>query len=316
MRIRLFVAFASNNSGSYTMVGRFADAATADDVARLVEELCVEHAAWNDAHDQGDDLALESPLDRFVAREGLRAVKPGRGDDWPQHGPPPRVIATGHQILLHAPYTASLSPVFGELIYARGGRVDVELDHAHERVAVELGYWGGFEAEEASLDAFEAELAAALPTLAAPDPHDSRPAIAPVFHRGSWGARQLTAVFRDVIEAMRAIRALAGAHGVDLDLRVRECPGGVADPLALLRASGAAAPRGVWTVILWQVGADRIAVMKAVRQLRGCGLQEARDALAELPLEVVVDVAEAFARDGAAALVAAGADAEAVMPRP
>lgn len=69
-------------------------------------------------------------------------------------------------------------------------------------------------------------------------------------------------------------------------------------------------------MILWQVGSDRIAAMKAVRDALACGLAEAKEALAELPREVLVDVSEPFARDAALRLADAGCDAEVVAPAP
>src|SRR5687768_9930431 len=112
MRIRLFHAFASNNSGSYTIVGFFQDASTTEEVARLIQEVSDEHHAWHEEHTWDEDG--ESPLDIFVRREGLRADKPGRGDAWPQHGDKPTAIAAGRHVLVHAPYTVTMPAVFGE----------------------------------------------------------------------------------------------------------------------------------------------------------------------------------------------------------
>jgi hypothetical protein len=232
MRIRLFVAFASNNSGAYTLVGKFTDDATAEEVARLIEEISVEHLAWIETNPWTEDG--ESPLDRFVARERLRPEKHGRGDDWPQHGDRPEAIASGSQILIHAPYTATLSPVFGELIYARGGRVELELDHSHHDLVTDMLFWGG---EPGALDALEAALTVALPPLVARSMHDKRPAIAPVFHRGFWGEseRHLSAVFADLVEGVRAVRRIVTEHAVKMQVRITETPDGIDDPLALLR---------------------------------------------------------------------------------
>src|SRR5688572_28006469 len=109
MRIRLWSAFASNNSGSYTIVGSFRDAALAEEVARLAQEACDAHAAWREA--RSDEAEGESPLDAFLEREGLPAERPGRGEDWPLYGPKPTAIATGHQVILHAPYTLTMPPL-------------------------------------------------------------------------------------------------------------------------------------------------------------------------------------------------------------
>jgi len=314
MRIRLYAAYASNNSGSYTLVGNFADAITAAQVADLVERVCAEHAAWNDAAEEAG--GAESPMARLVRDEGLRATAPPHGDDdWPQHGPRPRAVATGHQILIHAPYTASLTRAFGELIYARGGRVDTEIDHAHAPVAVELSYWPhlGDPDGKDKLAAFEAELLAALPDLCAPGPHDDRRPVAPVVYGGLWGERHCGFVLRELVAGMEAVRTIADLGEITLSLRVHECPYGFADPFAHLRA-GPGGQAGRWQVILWSVGANRVAAMKAVRAARQCGLVEARDAVDQLPLEVVAQASEEYARACAEALRAAGCDAEAVLP--
>src|SRR4051812_39066228 len=103
MRISLFSAFASNNSGSYTIVGSFQDEGAAEEVARLLREVSDAHTAWREEHDGDDDEDLVSPLDVFAREHGLRAQKPGRDDEWPQYGPKPSVVAIGYQVLVHAP---------------------------------------------------------------------------------------------------------------------------------------------------------------------------------------------------------------------
>ncbi|WP_437573960.1 ribosomal protein L7/L12 [Sorangium sp. So ce887] len=321
MRIRLFNAFASNNSGSYTIVGSFRDAATAEEVARLVQEVCDAHSAWLGARDAAPAAAApegDSPLEAFAQREGLRADNHGGdGDDWPQYGPSPAAIAAGHQVIVHAPYTVTMPPVFGALFYAKGGRVETELDHAHEELAVEFSYWpadvrwddpGAAE----RLDAFEQRVTAELPAWTAPREHDSRPPIAPAWHGDGWRSRHLSAVFADLVEGVQGVRRLAREHGMRLTVRVTECPHGVADPFARLRARPN--PWGPFHVILWQIGPDRIAAMKAVRQAVGCDLDEVKAALEGLPREILVDVTEEHARRAADLLRQAGCDAEAVVP--
>ena len=115
MRIRLFSAFASNNSGSYTIVGRFADEAAAREVARVLEAASDAHHAWH----RENDWTLEgpAPLDDLVRDHGLRAARHGRGDEWPCHGAKPSAVAVGSQVLVHAPYTLTLPPVFGEDLF-------------------------------------------------------------------------------------------------------------------------------------------------------------------------------------------------------
>lgn len=314
MRIRLYQAFASNNSGSYTLVGRFRDAATAAEVARILADVSAEHHAWLETRGNRNDAELESPLDRFVARERLRESKAGRGDDWPiTDMSKVEVVATGHQVLVHVHYTASMPAAFGELMYARGGRVELELDHSHSPIACDFTYHVRHRDDAPSLAAFEAALAEQLPALCARKPRDPRPAVAPAFHRGGFDERNVSVVFGDMVEGVRAVRALADEHGIQLWLRVYELQAsGAEDPFALLRNKER--PRGAWRVVLWSAGTDRIAAMRAVRALLGCGLTEARAALDQLPAEVTVGVNEETARKDAEVLRAAGCEAEAILP--
>jgi hypothetical protein len=315
MRIRLYSAFASNNSGSYTIVGSFREQATAEEVARLIQEVCDAHDAWHHAH--GEASGGDSPLDELARRERLHTERPGRGQDWPHHGDKPSAVAAGHQVLVHAPYTATLTPAIGELFYARGGRVELEIDHAHDDLAVEFGYWvegprRHDREAEAKLDAFDARVAEELPAWIARPEHDVRPAIAPAWHAGEWGMRHLSVVFRDLVEGVRGVRGIAREAGVRIRIRIHECPHGLRDPFAALRAP--AIPWGRFRVILWQIGADRIAAMKAVREVTRSGLAEAKAALGDLPREVLVDVDEPCARSAADVLAKAGCDVEVAAP--
>jgi hypothetical protein len=185
MRIRLYQAFASNNSGSYTIVGTFESSQDADDIASLLRAVCAEHGPWYEQHAYDEDG--ESPLERFAREHGLSDERPGRADDWPEHGPTPSITSVGHQVLVHVPYTVTMPRVFGELFYKRGGRVDIELDHAHEDRSVEMAFyvpdikWNDPERSR-RIDALERELLDVLPPLVRRREHDERPVIEPAFH--------------------------------------------------------------------------------------------------------------------------------------
>lgn len=317
MRIRLFTAFASNNSGAYTMVGRFADEATASEVADLLQRAIDAHDAWHRDHPWESDGP--APLDDLVREQGLREARHGRDDDWPSHADEaPSAVALGRQVMVHSPYTVTMPPVFGEVFYAKGGRVEVELDHTHEPLAAELGWFPkGMRYDdprkEDALDAFEALLRPQLDALVARPEYDRRPAVAPAWHRGYWGERHLSVVFNDLVEGVRAVRAAADACGMELTLRLSECPHGVDDPLEMVRRP--TIPAGMYRVIVWSPGPDRVAAMKALREVMACGLAEVRGVLDELPKEVLVDVTARYAEEGAATLRAAGCDAEVVAPK-
>ena len=46
MRIRVFRSFASNNSGSYTLVGGFRSAEDADEASAFLSALCERETKW------------------------------------------------------------------------------------------------------------------------------------------------------------------------------------------------------------------------------------------------------------------------------
>lgn len=316
MRIRLFSAFASNNSGAYTIVGRFADAEAAAGVAELLQGVVDAHSAWHEANPWEEGGA--APLDDFARAQGLREARHGRGDEWPQHGAPPTVLAVDRQVVVHAPYTVTLPPVFGEAFYAAGGRVEVELDHTHERLAVEFSWYRadlkyGDPRIGPALDDFEARLRPVLDALLTLGETDGRPTVAPAWHRDGFGQRHLSAVFVDLVAGVRAVQAVADACGMKLSVRVAECPHGVADPFALLRLPTRS--HGPYRVILWSAGPERVWAMRALREVLACGLDEARAMIDALPTECLVDVSEQEAERAATVLSGAGCDAEVVAPR-
>jgi ribosomal protein L7/L12 len=314
MRIRIFQAFSSNNSGSYTIVGSFDSPERADEVARILQAVTAEHDAWLENNANAFDK--ESPLDVFARAHGLTEEQPGRGEDWPEDDAPPRTVAMGHQVLIHVPFTLSMPRLFGEFFYKQGGRVEIELDHAHEDLAVEVafyvpgGQWNDPE-KRRRIEGMERALGPLLPALVERKEYDQRPVVAPVFHDSEWGSRHLSAVFDDLVSGVEAVRQVAKDHGVHLRARIWECPHGVADPLAHLR--GCIRPRGAARVIVWTLGADRICGMKALREVTGTELADVKALVAQLPLEVLVHVDGAYAERAAQLLRDAGCDAEAVM---
>ena len=77
---------------------------------------------------------------------------------------------------------------------------------------------------------------------------------------------------------------------------------------------GAAAPvaeeQTEFTVMLTEIGANKVQVIKAVRELTGLGLKEAKDLVEGAPQPVKQGVNEAEAKEVAAKLTAEGATAE------
>ena len=151
-----------------------------------------------------------------------------------------RVAAVGKQVLLHAGYTVTMSRLFGEYFYRRGGRVDVELDHSHEPIVVTFDLWvaGGARNDPAKrerLDALVAQLEPLLePTLLPPSKRKRAP-VRPVFQRGEWDNLRLYAVFDDLVLGVDSVARAAREHGVEVRVTLREGDAGVEDPLASLR---------------------------------------------------------------------------------
>ncbi|MEJ7600669.1 MAG: ribosomal protein L7/L12 [Kofleriaceae bacterium] len=312
MRIRLYRAFASNNSGSYTLVGAFRDPAIAEDAAAELAAMCAAHSAWYEADSNASGLEA-SPLRAFATQHALLGVPDEAWDHWPEHGAPPTVIHLGHQVLVYAPYTVTMPRALGEYLYKRGGRVSLELDHSHDELACEFTFWipdarYNDPATHERIAALRAPIDAALPALVERSPHDKRPAIAPAWHRGHFQSHHLSVAFSDPGEGILAVRELARAAGIATTIRIYEIHD--PDPFATLRGDGRHEP-GHHRVTLWTAGPDRVAVMKVVRDLTGVGLAEARALVDELPQELLANVSQPVADQAARSLVEAGATAEA-----
>ncbi|MFK5937155.1 MAG: 50S ribosomal protein L7/L12 [Sulfurimonas sp.] len=85
-----------------------------------------------------------------------------------------------------------------------------------------------------------------------------------------------------------------------------------AQPVAVAGGAAveAAAEKTEFDVVLTNVGAKKIAVIKAVRALTGLGLKEAKDACEALPSTIKEGVDKDAAEEAKAALEAAGATVE------
>jgi hypothetical protein len=240
MRIRVFRAFASNNSGSYTLVGHFETIEDAREAEEALARVCAEHSAWLETT-QGADGG-DPPLNRFARDQGLHLTPYSLEGDWPD-GAPPGVARVGLQVLVHVPYTVTMPPVFGAFVYARGGRVEVELDHAHHALVVlfEFGCqvpWNEADGPERirRMQPFRHALEAALPDLIASE-SPARPPISPAWVPDpTWGTMSLGVVFPDLalVAGVSAVRNVAEAHDVSVLLRLQEALG-ESDPLAAMR---------------------------------------------------------------------------------
>jgi hypothetical protein len=315
MRVRVWNAYASNNSGSYTIVGRLPSAEVARSTAETLRGVIDAHTAWRDAWDGASDLEA-SPLAQFCRQQGLTWT-PGQGgwDDWPYSSKDnrPGVAVAGDQIVVHHPYTVGLPPAFGELFYKRGGRVEHEEGHAHHPIVVTATFWWGWTKEERAT--LEAELPLLIADVTGPSGFLARPNRADcpaVWRKGgdTFGEAPLTvaAIFDDLIEGIAALRALGEARSARLELRLAEAVA-ADDPLLLLRPSTPAVPR--FDVVLLHAGDDPAALVDPLTERTGRHVSRVRALLQQTPpITVARGVMEARARDLAAALEAAGARAE------
>lgn len=132
-QVRVYSAFASNNSGSYTLLGMFQTSERAAEIAALLTRLAADMEA------AGED----NPLRELLASAGIDAPENvGKTDDWPDEwSSPPEAVHVDRQVWWFAAYTVTMPSELGHWFYAMGGRVQVELDHAHHPLLAHLSLW-------------------------------------------------------------------------------------------------------------------------------------------------------------------------------
>ena len=108
-----------------------------------------------------------------------------------------------------------------------------------------------------------------------------------------------------VMELNDLVKAIEEKFGVSAAAMAAPAAGG---------AGGAAAPaaeeKTEFTVMLLEAGANKVSVIKAVRELTGLGLKEAKDLVDGAPKNVKEGIAKADAEAAVKKLVEAGAKAE------
>jgi len=227
MKVSIWNSFASNNSGSYTIVGRFGSPEQARAVAERLDALCASHHAWFD--DDARTGTEGSPLAAFIRDAGLSTpTTAGTGDDWPMYSNgPPRAVALDRQVVLHADYTVTMPSCFGEFFYREGGRVDIELDHAHHPLIARFETWlPRFQERKAEWEVTKRAFREDLRKLQASDIHVAE---------GDWGTLMVVAVFEDLVNGVAAVRAAIEAHGLQCRVTLVEAPRNNGDLLAPYR---------------------------------------------------------------------------------
>ena len=107
-----------------------------------------------------------------------------------------------------------------------------------------------------------------------------------------------------VVELNELVKALEGEFGVSAAAMA------VAAPAAGGAAAAAEEEKSEFTVVLKEAGANKIAVIKAVREITGLGLGEAKALVDGAPATVKENVAKEAADEMAAKLKEAGATIE------
>ena len=108
-----------------------------------------------------------------------------------------------------------------------------------------------------------------------------------------------------VLELSELIKAMEDKFGVSAAAAVA-----VAGPAAAAAPAAAAEEKTEFTVVLAAVGENKVNVIKAVRELTGLGLKEAKDLVDGAPKNVKEGIAKADAEAAVKKLVEAGAKAE------
>jgi hypothetical protein len=314
MRVRVWNAYASNNSGSYTIVGRLPSVELAERTAEELREMIDAHTAWRDAWD-GVSALEDSPLVRFCKLHGLPwSDGDGGWDSWPEHTDDnrPRVVVADRQVVVHHEYTVSLPPTFGAHIYRRGGRVEHEENHAHHPIGVTARMYWGWSKEQRAVE--QVELPRLLAALTA---HDgllstaNRRDIPAAWRAGdAFGDAPLSVavVFDDLVEGIARLRERAEAHAARLEVRLAEAESD-ADPLAQWRPSSPVVAR--FDVFVLERGEDPSALVAALVQATGAHEWEARRRVQQAaPCRLARSLVEPRARALVDALEAAGARAE------
>ena len=311
MRIRIWNAYASNNSGSYTIVGSLPSEDVAAEVAADLTAMVEAHTAWLNAERSGEDRS-PSPLAAFCSKHGLTWSRgDGEGDDWPEHSDDnrPHVAVIGSQVVVHHEYTVSLPPVFGAYFYKRGGRVQNEENHAHHPIITIATLWWGWAKEQRAQG--ESELPRLLEELTAADGLLMQGALRkwPAAWRDDKHGPMLTlgVVFDDLIAGVQSLNEIARKHGAKLYLNLKESPSDEHDPLAHMRPSSPPSAVSRFDLVVTNAGDNRSRFVTMVCEALGLQEWEIRRQLLELPCTLARGVPAPSAEAAAALLRRGGA---------
>lgn len=314
MRVRVWNAYASNNSGSYTIVGSLPSEEVAREVAAEFAAMIEAHTAWLAAERTED--ASKSPLAAFCDAHGLTwSDRDIMGDGWPEYSDDnrPRVAAIGSQVVVHHEYTLSLPAVFGEYFYKRGGRVQNEEDHAHHPIVTIATLWWWTKEQRAQGGA---ELPRLMEAFAAPDGllAQHQATTWPTAWRVESHGPMLTAgiVFANLIDGVSALNEIARRHGAQIHVRLHEAPSETHDPLAHMRPSSPPPSVPRFDLVVTGAGDNRSRFVTIVSEALGLPEWDLRKQLMELPCTLARSLSEPRAEAAAALLRRSGAVIELV----
>lgn len=212
-----------------------------------------------------------SPLAEFARSAGLHGDDhDGMNEAWPEYDESdwPDVCSTGHQVFVHAGYTVSMPRTFGAYFYARGGRVSVELIHAHHPIICEFCvHWPWDETGRARVAPAVQSIIAEL--TAADGPLCTRVGLG---ERPAWRTRcrefecdlTIAVVFDEIVEGFAEIDSIVRKHGGKACVSVREAVPG-SDCLADMRPCSPGLAQGFWDIELVAVGPRAIDLEECIR---------------------------------------------------
>ena len=113
-----------------------------------------------------------------------------------------------------------------------------------------------------------------------------------------------------VLDLVKLSKALQDQWGVSAAPAMMAMPAGAVAGAGAGEAAPAAEEQTEFTVVLTEIGPNKINVIKAVRELTGLGLKEAKDVVDSAPSNIKENVAKDEANAAKAKLEEAGAKAD------
>jgi large subunit ribosomal protein L7/L12 len=114
----------------------------------------------------------------------------------------------------------------------------------------------------------------------------------------------------EYLSGLTVMQVVALTKSLEDKWGVKAAPVAVAGPAASAAPAEAAEEKTEFTVVLKAAGANKIGAIKAVREITGLGLKDAKDLVEGAPKAVKESVSKAEADEMAAKLKEAGAEVE------